>query len=51
MTSTSDDYAVLIASIFAGLTALVSAFFAGARYSRCTMVKTPCFHCERQVQT
>ena len=50
MSTESHESAVIIGAAFAGLTSLIAAFFGGARYSRCTSVKTPCFACERAVQ-
>ena len=48
MAETELDSAML-GVIFAGVTALVGACFAGIRLSRCTVVSCPCCSLEREV--
>ena len=39
----------MVVAVFGGVTALVTACFAGAKFSRCTLIKTPCLELHRDV--
>ena len=41
----------MVVAVFGGVTALVTACFAGAKFSRCTLIKTPCLELHRDVPT
>ena len=39
----------MVVAVFGGVTAVVTACFAGAKFSRCTLIKTPCLELHRDV--